>query len=127
MSLRARFAVILLIICALTCQSTSKIWQSLSTQSNSPTTSLYALDTTISVPPSLTSTYPVSPSPTSTFTASPSPSPDLIATPTERPTPSPQHLLIFDEIWNAVNENYLFSDFNGVDWYAIYNEYRQWI
>ncbi|MGB7115749.1 MAG: hypothetical protein WBD56_06365, partial [Anaerolineales bacterium] len=77
MSLRARFAVLLLIISTLTCQSTSKIWQPLSTQSNSPTTSLYALDTSTSVPASLTPTYPVFPSPTSTFTASPSPSPTL--------------------------------------------------
>ena len=125
MSLRARFAVLLLIVTTLTCQSTSKIWQSLSTQSNSPTTSLYAFDTSTNVPATLTPTYPVFPSPTSTFTAPPSPSPTLTATLTKRPTPSPHHLLVFDEIWNTVNENYLYSDFNGVDWYAIDNEYRQ--
>ncbi|HUV93102.1 MAG TPA: S41 family peptidase [Anaerolineales bacterium] len=124
MSLRARFAVLLITISALTCQSTSKIWQSLSTQSNSPTTSLYALDKSTIVPASLTPTYTVSPSTTSTFTASPSPSPTLTTTPTKRPTPSPHHLQVFDEIWNTVNENYLYSDFNGVDWYAINNEYR---
>ena len=124
MSLRARFAILLLIISAITCQSTSKIWQSLSIPSNSPTTSLYALDKSTIVPATLTTTYTVSPFPTYTFTAVPSPSPTLTATPTTRPTPSPHHLQVFDEIWNTVNENYLYSDFNGVDWYAIYNEYR---
>ena len=124
MSLRARFAVLLLIISALTCQSTSKIWQSPSIQSNSPTTSLYALDKSTGVPASLTPTCTVSPSPASTFTTSPSPSPTLTTTFTERPTPSPHHLQVLDEIWNTVNENYLYSDFNGVDWYAIYDEYR---
>jgi len=124
MSLRARFAVLLLTVSALTCQSTSKIWQSLSTQSNSLTTSLYALDTSTCVPVSLTPTYTVSPSPTSTFTVLPSHSPTLTATPTTRPTPSLHHLLVFEELWNTVNENYLYSDFNGVDWYTIYDEYR---
>ena len=30
---------------------------------------------------------------------------------------------IFDELWNIVNEEYLYEDFNGVDWEAIYQEY----
>ena len=32
---------------------------------------------------------------------------------------------IFDELWNIINDEYLYSDFNGVDWDAAYEEYLQ--
>lgn len=36
-----------------------------------------------------------------------------------RPSPSPLHFQIFDEVWGAVNANYLYPDFNGLDWNAV--------
>ena len=32
---------------------------------------------------------------------------------------------VFEEIWNVVNEEYLYPDFNGLDWKAVHEEYRQ--
>jgi C-terminal peptidase prc len=32
-------------------------------------------------------------------------------------------LEVFEELWSAVKEEYLYSDFNGVDWDAIHEEY----
>jgi carboxyl-terminal processing protease len=49
------------------------------------------------------------------------------------PTPAPVPTLevdtslqleIFEELWNTVNEEYLYPDFNGVDWNAIHDEYH---
>jgi C-terminal peptidase prc len=36
-------------------------------------------------------------------------------------------LRVFDDLWATVNEEYLYEDFNGLDWNAIYDEYRQMI
>ena len=30
---------------------------------------------------------------------------------------------VFDEVWNLVSEKYLYPDFNGLDWQAIYTQY----
>lgn len=35
-----------------------------------------------------------------------------------------EQLAIFDELWNIINDEYLYEDFNGVDWDAAYDEYR---
>jgi len=34
-----------------------------------------------------------------------------------------QQSSIFDKLWNIVNDDYLYEDFNGVDWDATYQEY----
>jgi len=67
---------------------------------------------------------------TSTATASatvtlPPPTVAPSATPTTRPTPSPQHVKIFGQVWEIVYEDYLYPDFNGLDWQAIHSEYLQ--
>lgn len=68
---------------------------------------------------SRTAAPPPSPSP------SPSPlSPTFTPTPTARPTASPRHLRVFEELWQVVHEDYLYPDFNGVDWDAIHKEFR---
>jgi carboxyl-terminal processing protease len=36
-------------------------------------------------------------------------------------------LSIFENIWSIVNDTYVYPDFNGVDWNAIHEEYRQLI
>ena len=76
--------------------------------------------------PTYTSTStlpPASPTPlpgTSTPTVTPSPS---------TPIPSPTQLTvavqlgIFDDLWHIVKDEYLYPDFNGLNWYKIYIEY----
>jgi C-terminal peptidase prc len=91
--------------------------------------------------PSLTFT------PTTTATtlpsATPQPSPterqQLQAQPSDTPAASPTsavqptslpldlQLDIFEELWTTVNDEYLYPDFNGQDWQAVYNEVRQQI
>lgn len=56
---------------------------------------------------------PLLPSPTNTLETKPSP---LV-------TPSALQLSIFDELWQIVNDEYLYADFNGLDWNAIHQEY----
>jgi C-terminal processing protease CtpA/Prc len=34
-------------------------------------------------------------------------------------------LQVFEEVWGVVNENYLYADFNGLDWNAVHEEYNQ--
>jgi C-terminal peptidase prc len=86
--------------------------------------------------PTITSTVMVTASPQTIIptqitrpTASPTlkpPTPTLspIATRTLQPTASAKQLGVFTELWNTVNDNYLYEDFNGLDWEAIYKEYH---
>jgi C-terminal peptidase prc len=41
------------------------------------------------------------------------------------PTPSALQAKLLDEIWQTINDNYLYRDFNGLDWNAIHAEYAQ--
>lgn len=77
--------------------------------------------------------------PTYTPTVTPTPTPTITPTPTETPTPTatlvpsltpsptvtPISLRVqrsvFEDLWEAVNENYLYADFNGVDWNQVYD------
>jgi len=64
---------------------------------------------------------------TSTQTSLPSiaPTQNPTATPTStpRPTTSPLHLDTFEELWGIINTEYLYPDFNGLDWEVVYSEY----
>lgn len=47
-------------------------------------------------------------------------------TPTISPAPTPTPPLqvrTFEALWSAIQENYIYPDFHGVDWQAIHNEY----
>lgn len=78
--------------------------------------------------PTTTPRPTATPRPTHTPTASPTPSPSLTPTPedtpTLAPTPSAEQMQVFEEVWQAVKDYYLYPDFNGVDWDAIYTEYQ---
>ena len=51
---------------------------------------------------------------------------DLVApTPTFEPLHKEDQAQIFHEIWNTVNQEYLYEDFNGVDWEAIKEIYLE--
>ncbi len=61
-----------------------------------------------------------------TRTLTPKPSPTASATPSITPTPMGLALQqqVFEDIWKTVKENYLYQDFNGLDWDAVHTEYR---
>ena len=71
--------------------------------------------------PTATATSTPSPTPTQTFT--PTPTPTDTPTPTPAPTTSPQKFALFEEIWKTVKDKYVYEDFNGVDWLAVYQEF----
>jgi carboxyl-terminal processing protease len=78
--------------------------------------------------PSFTAQPTLTPKPTFTFTALP---PSLTPTLVITSTPSPTHislatqLSIFEDLWSIVNDTYVYSDFNGLDWVAIHEKVRQ--
>lgn len=82
---------------------------------------------TPTVTPTATPLPPTStPSPTPSQTPSPSPTPTATPTPsaTPRPTPDPQQFTVFQELWETVRDEYLYPDYNGLDWQAVYERYH---
>jgi len=103
-------------------------------------------------PPSPTQTEApaIEPSPSFTVEASPTSLPSFTPTPTSSPTPVPPsptavqvptwtsapplkspnaddvavQLRIFQQLWEIVDQEYMYEDFNGVDWDAVYVDYR---
>lgn len=94
-----------------------------------------ALPPTPQLPTTLPPTATDTAVPTLTPTAEPSPTP-LPPTPTdtEVPTETPSesaarapegfHLRVFQELWEIVDREYMYEDFNGLDWDAVYDEYH---
>jgi len=82
---------------------------------------------TTSIP---TATFtPVPPTPTFTpsvpsATLTPNLSPTQTATNTVIVTTSPLQIEVFEELWKIIDEEYLYEDHNGLDWDAVYIEYR---
>ncbi len=110
----------------LACQAVLRAWQPFVAPSPTPPP-LYTIQTQA---PAASDTP--SPAPTLTPTRTPRPPsptapPTLTSTETSRPTASPLQLRVFEELWQDVDENYLYPDFNGLDWNAIHREYRQQI
>lgn len=64
--------------------------------------------------------------PTRTPTAIP-PTPTVTPMPTYTPTPEVMSIeerrAVFTEVWGIIQSNYLYADFNGVDWNSVYDEY----
>ncbi len=60
-------------------------------------------------------------------------SPGLTPAPVNTSPPSPtviplnSQLSIFENLWSVVNDTYVYPDFNGLDWNAIHDQYRQLI
>jgi carboxyl-terminal processing protease len=85
----------------------------------------------------------VTPIPTQTLTATatwtpqpdtPTPSPTVTPIPptatteptaTLAPLANSERLEIFEKLWNIINKNYVYKDFNGVDWEAVHEEYHE--
>jgi C-terminal peptidase prc len=53
------------------------------------------------------------------------PSPVITSTPTATTIPLNTQLSIFEHLWSIVNDTYVYPDFNGLDWEAIHEQYRQ--
>lgn len=109
---RSRFLLILLalVLAALACQTVTQTFDratatsSLSSAPTQPTlqpTTQLAEDTPIAEQPQAT------------------------ATPTLKPLNKGDQIAIFEELWDIVSEDYLYADFNGLDWDQIEVDYRQ--
>ena len=125
MSFRVRISIfiILLALTSLSCQAVMGVVSStiLPSATISPTETLFvpsstSVPTDTKIPPTATpspTATPIPATPTATYTYTP------------RPTASPIHFQILRELWQAVNQNYLYPDFNGLDWDAVLEEYLQ--
>ncbi len=131
---RTRWLRLLLVICVLlaglACRLAARAWESLPVHEATPTLTATITPSATPVPPTFTNTALPSPTetqlpPTPTHTRTPSPTPtqpSLGDTPT--PLPRQLQLQVFEELWKIVDSEYLYPDFNGLDWDAIHKEYR---
>jgi carboxyl-terminal processing protease len=127
MSSRLRYSSLLLLIItlllvSLACQAVFNVWQSPPTLTSSPSQTQFLVTNTSTNAPSQT------PLPTLTLTPTLTPSPTpLPATPTNTLPPEPTtvayQLQAFEQLWEVINDNYLYPDFNGLDWNAVHAEY----
>jgi len=107
-----------LILASLSCQAVYKALPP--TQAGHLNTTQHQIDHQASPTP-LPSTPTHTPSPSPTV----APSATATASPTTTLTPSPVHFAVFEDLWGTIRDFYLYPDFNGLDWDAIYNEYYQ--
>jgi carboxyl-terminal processing protease len=56
--------------------------------------------------------------------ASPTPRADATPPPTIDAATRARHLRIFEQLWNTVNTQYVYTDFNGVNWSAAHSEFK---
>ena len=114
--------IILLLVASFSCRAASEL-SAYSASDPTPTKPLETAQaaTPTSIPATQTPTY----TPTSTLTPLPTATPTATFTPTPPPTPSPAQLGLFEGLWSKINENYLYPDFNGLDWDKVHDEYRQ--
>lgn len=119
--LRSTLPILLLILSILAC--------ALPTPTPAPLRTYEARPTILwpSTTPSPTATSTATPSPTPTPTPTPSATATPLVSPTQTPTPLPfrLQLQVFEDIWQVVNESYIYPDFNGTDWDAVRIEFRQ--
>ncbi len=95
---------------------------------------LLPTETPTPLPPTTTPTPFPTPTQTSTPqpTATPTEAPIVLATatllntPEAPPTPMPLdlQLSVFQSVWETVRDNYLYPDYNGLDWEAVHTEYQ---
>ena len=121
------FILILLLISLLACQMVAP---ALDWRQPTPTvTPTYARRTDKSLPAARQTTTPPATLTETPLPPTQTPSPQPTATQgiTSAATPLPQsvQLSVFDELWTIVKEEYLYEDFNGLDWEEIHAEYQQ--
>jgi C-terminal peptidase prc len=81
--------------------------------------------TAVPTPTSRTLLDPTSEADTDTETVPPTPVVQAEPTPTVTPISLEMQKRIFQDLWEIVRDDYLYADFNGVDWDATYQEYLQ--
>jgi C-terminal peptidase prc len=120
---RRTLLIILLTVAALalsSCQGLPSLFQPEPTLTPTPTVTNTP---TATFTPTVTPTFTPSPTPTATYTpVPPTPTATATATPTQQPTPSALQLQAFEELWSIIDQEYLYEDFNGLDWDAVYQE-----
>lgn len=111
------FLLIPILFISLACQAVLNAWHSAlpSEPSVSSITKPPGYEFTLTLT-SLSS--PIAPTVTTVF-------PSITAEPTLTFTVHPIQLEIFEELWQTVKEEYLYPDFNGIDWEAIHEEYLE--
>ncbi len=148
---RKLLLVVPILVFVLACQAVTRVWEAgpaLLLPTASPTatwsnplevrsTTIALASTSTPLPPSPTNTAaaltrPSTRTPRPTATATVTPPDTATAAPTFTPTgPTPTPLTktlqlnVFEKLWKTVKDNYLYPDFNGLDWDTIHTEYRQ--
>ena len=105
----------------LACQAVTRPFQPAPTQAQQVSQGQITRAVSPTPPPTLTWTPTVTRLPTLT----PSPTSAPAQTPTLVVTPSAVQMRVFERLWLIVRDNYLYPDFNGLDWDAVHLEYRQ--
>lgn len=113
------FVLSVFILVALSCQT-------LGIGVPTATSALAPIPTKTATPVLLETLVPAAPGdsttvPESTTQAEPTPSPS--PTPTVVPLGLQEQKQVFEDLWNVIHDEYLYADFNGVDWDATYDEY----
>jgi carboxyl-terminal processing protease len=106
------FFLAALVLALAACQASGQPTSTAPAESQLATATWTALPTEI--PPTVTPSQAPAPSAT----------PEPTAAPTTASVASPIQLQVLDELWQAVNENYLYRDFNGADWNQVYQEFK---
>ncbi len=120
--------LVLFLLFTLACKATQGLQPVDPTDTATPFPTVTA-SVTATVTPLPASPTPLPPTATATPTplpsATPSPVPTLTRATVIDPLTTTHQLVAFEELWEIVNQNYLYPDFNGLDWDAIRQEYRQ--
>jgi C-terminal peptidase prc len=122
MSVRHKLLFILLLIAAgLSCRAGSALFTAPATE---PVPTVLAVISPAVSPTQQPPTGTPTPQPTFTPTYTPTSTPTITPSATLPPTPSPIQLGVFEGLWSTIRDDYLYPDFNGLNWDAIHAEYR---
>jgi carboxyl-terminal processing protease len=123
---RSLLLVLPLLITSLACQAAYRVAQGQPAFPTATSTATVTASITASLTPSTTPTLTFTPLPTGTSTCTPTPpAPSFTPTLTPNPGDLPLQLQVFEQLWQIVDTQYLYPDFNGLDWNAIHQEYSQ--
>ncbi len=114
-----------ILVLLLSCQTVMRVVEpTIPATHQQPTIVIHVLPSqTLQPTASLTTTITIFP--TAKKTSTPTLFKNLTSTPDVLFTPSQIQLDIFEELWHLVNDEYLYADFNGLDWNAVYEEYSE--
>ncbi|ABY35737.1 MAG TPA: PDZ domain-containing protein [Chloroflexus aurantiacus] len=112
-----RLRIILLIVATILITGCTFSWDELSTrpveqERPAPPATRLPASTATPAPAGGAATMPV-------LTPTPAPVATIAPTPTLAPLSREERLNIFQEVWETVRDNYLYEDFNGLDWEAV--------